>query len=55
MVLHFPHTERFFGVSFNCVTKDDDFYTTISRFVSWIGVFPQERQELWLPKDDLRD
>ena len=26
-----------------------------SRFVAWLGVFPQERQELWLPKDDLRD
>jgi len=23
--------------------------------VSWIGAFSQERQELWLPKDDLRD
>ena len=21
----------------------------------WLGVFPQERQKLWLPKDDLRD
>ncbi len=21
----------------------------------WLGAFPQERQELWLPKDDLRD
>ncbi len=39
----------------NCVTKDAAFYTTTSRFVSWIGAFPQERQELWLPKDDLRD
>jgi hypothetical protein len=23
--------------------------------VAWLGTFPQERQELWLPKDDLRD
>jgi hypothetical protein len=23
--------------------------------VAWLGAFPQERQELWLPKDDLRD
>ncbi len=37
------------------VTKDAVFYTTTSRFVVWIGAFPQERQELWLPKDDLRD
>jgi hypothetical protein len=55
MVLHLPHTEGGFGVTFNCVTKDAAFYTTTSRFVSWIGAFPQERQELWLPKDDLRD
>ena len=55
MVLHFPHTEGGFSVAFNSVTKDAAFYTTTSRFVSWIGSFPQERQELWLPKDDLRD
>jgi hypothetical protein len=30
-------------------------YTTTSRFLSWFGVFSQERQELWFPKDDLRD
>jgi hypothetical protein len=55
MVLHLPHTEGGFSVPFNCVTKDAAFYTTTSRFVVWIGAFPQERQELWLPKDDLRD
>ena len=55
MVLHLPHTEGGFGVSFNCVTKDVAFYTTTSRFVSWMGAFSQERQELWLPKDDLWD
>jgi hypothetical protein len=55
MVLHLPHGEGGFGVPFNCVTKDDAFYTSTSRFVSWIGVFPQERQELCLPKDNLRD
>ncbi len=55
MVLHLPHTEGGFGVSFNCVTKDDAFYTTTSHFVSWMGAFSQERQKLWLPKDDLRD
>ena len=49
------HTEGGFGVTFNCVTKDAAFYTITSRFVFWIGAFPQERQELWLPKDDLRD
>ena len=37
------------------VTKDAAFYTTTSLFVTWIGAFPHERQELWLPKDDLRD
>jgi hypothetical protein len=55
MVLHLPHAEGGFGVPFNCVTKDAAFYTTTSRFVVWFGTFPQERQELWLPKDDLRD
>ena len=55
MVLHLPHGEGGFGVSFNYVTKDAAFYTTTSHFVSWIGAFSQVRQELWLPKDDLRD
>jgi hypothetical protein len=55
MVLHLPHAEGGFGVSFNCVTKDTAFYTSTSRFVAWLGAFPQERQELWLPQDDLRD
>ena len=55
MVLHLPHAGGGFGVTFNDVTKDDAFYTTTSRFVSWCGDFPQERQELWLTKDDLRD
>ncbi len=55
MVLHLPHAEGGFGVTFNCVTKDAAFYTTTSRFVAWIGGFSQERQKLWLPKDDLQD
>jgi hypothetical protein len=53
--IHLPHVEDGFGVTFNDVTKDDAFYTTTSRFVAWLGAFPQERQKLWLPKDDLRD
>jgi hypothetical protein len=55
MVLHLPHVEVGFGVTFNDVTKDATFYTTTSLFVDWIGTFTQERQELWLPYDDLRD
>jgi hypothetical protein len=63
MVLHLPHPESGFGVTFNdvtnpvrlAVTKDDAFCTTTSRFVVWVGVFSQERQELLFPKDDLRD
>jgi hypothetical protein len=55
MVLHLTHPEGGFGVTFNDVTKDTAFYTTTSRFVTWFGDFSQERQELWLPKDDLRD
>ena len=42
-------------MTFNHVTKNAAFYTTTSRFVAWLGTFPQERQQLWLPKDDLRD
>ena len=42
-------------MTFNDVTKDAAFYTTTSRFVAWLGAFSQERQKLWLPKDDLRD
>ena len=41
MVLHLPHAEGGFGVTFNCVTKDAAFYTTTSRFVAWIGAFSQ--------------
>jgi hypothetical protein len=55
MVLHLPHAEGGYGVTFNDVTKDAAFYTTTSRFVAWLGAFSQERQRLWLPKDDLRD
>ncbi len=55
MVLNLPHAEGGFGVPFKCVTKDAAFYTTTSRFVSWMGSFSQAPQELWLPKDDLRD
>jgi hypothetical protein len=55
MVLHLPDAEGGYGLTFNDVTKDAAFYTTTSRFVTWIGAFSQERQRLWLPKDDLRD
>jgi hypothetical protein len=41
--------------TFNDVTKDAVFYTTTSRFVAWLGAFSQERQGLWLPRDDLQD
>jgi hypothetical protein len=55
MVLHLPHAEGGLGVPFDCVTKDAAFYTTTLRFVSCMGAFSQARQELWLPKDNLRD
>ncbi len=55
MGLHLPHADGGFGVTFNDVTKGDAFYTTTSRFVAWLGAFSQERQGLWLPKDDLQD
>ncbi len=55
MVLHLPHAEGGFGVTFNDITKDAAFYTTTSRFVAWLGAFSQVHQGLWLPKDDLRD
>ena len=34
MVLHLPHTDGGFGVTFNDITKDTVFYTTTSRFVT---------------------
>jgi hypothetical protein len=55
MVLHLPHPEDDFGMTFNDVTKDTVFYTTTSRFVAWLGAFSESRQELWLPKDHLQD
>jgi hypothetical protein len=55
MVLHLSHDEGGFGVTFNSVTKDAVFYTTTSRFVTWIGTFSQKRQDLWWSKDDLWD
>ncbi len=55
MVIHLPHTDGGFGVSFNCVTKDAAFYATTSRFVSFLGTFSQERQRLWLSDEDLQD
>ena len=55
MVLHLPHAEGSFGVTFNDITKDAAFYTITSRFVAWLGAFSQVRQGLWLPKDDLKD
>jgi hypothetical protein len=55
MVPHLPHAEGGCGVTFKDITKDAAFYTTTSRFVAWLGAFSQERQRLWLPKDDLRD
>ena len=55
MVLYLPDTDGGFGVTFNDVTKDAVFYTTTSHFVVWFGDFSQERQGLWLSKDDLQD
>jgi len=55
MVLHLPQSEGGFGVTFNEETKDAAYYTTTSCFVAWLGAFSQERQGLWLPKDDLQD
>ena len=49
MVLHLPHAEGGFGVTFNDITKDAAFYTATSRFVAWLGAFSQERHGLWLP------
>ncbi len=55
MVLHLSHAQGGFGVTFNDITKDSSFYTTTSRFVVRLGAFSQERQRLWLPKDNLKD
>jgi hypothetical protein len=36
-----PHAENEedFGVTFNDIPKDAAFYTSTSRFVSWLGTF----------------
>jgi hypothetical protein len=41
MVLHLPHADEGYGVTFNDVTKDETYYTTTSLFVTlaW-GFFP---------------
>jgi hypothetical protein len=39
IVLHLPHSEDGFGVTFNDVTKDAALYTTTSRFVACLGDF----------------
>ena len=54
MVLHLPHADGGFGVTFNDLTKDAAFYTTTSRFVAWLGAISQEHQGLWLPRMTLR-
>ena len=43
MVLHLPHADSGFGMTFNDISKDAAFYTTMSRFVALLGAFPQER------------
>ena len=50
------HDDDVFGVTFNVIVRSTVFYTSTSRFVSWLGVFPQDRQVLWLPltQDDLQ-
>ncbi len=50
MVLHLPHVEGGFGVTFNDITKNSAFYTTTSQFVAWLGALSQERQNLWCPR-----
>ena len=55
MVLHLSPTEGGFGVTFNDITKDTVFYTTTSHFVGDLASVSQERQSLWLSKDDLED
>ncbi len=55
MVLHLPHAEGGFGVTFNDITIDAAFYISTSHFVAWVGAFSQERQGWWLPKDDFQD
>jgi hypothetical protein len=55
MVLHLPHPEGGFGVIFNDVTKDAVFDNNTLRFVVWHGAFSQERQDLWLSKDDRQE
>ena len=38
-----------FVVTFNDITKDAAFYTSTSRFVAWLGTFPEDRQAMGAP------
>jgi hypothetical protein len=38
------------------ITKDEEVYTTTSRFVTCLALFPRYvTEDLWFPKDDLQD
>ncbi len=50
MVLHLPHADGGFGVTFNDVAKDAAFYTTTSRFVAWLGAFSQDVRACGCPR-----
>jgi hypothetical protein len=45
MVLHLPHAEGVFGVTFNDVTKDAAFYASTARFVSCLSHCPRQSWE----------
>jgi hypothetical protein len=50
MVLHLPHAECGFGVTFNDFIKDTVFHTTTSRFVVWIGTFSRDIRSCGCPR-----
>ena len=55
MVMHLPHDEGGFGVCSSNITMNAAYYTSTSRFIAWLGTFTQDRQNLWMPHDNLAD
>ena len=55
MRLHESHDEGGFGVPNNTITRNAPSYTTNARFVAFLGTFACPAQQVWLPRNDLKD
>ena len=55
MVLHLPHEQGGFGVTNNTVSRHAALYASTARFVAFLGTFPRDAQQVWLPGNTLDD